>query len=131
MYPDAVLFQDSERLNYYLHMETLNGYAENSNAVQPTWGTPHWIPIAYDSSTPNASFTLTSIDEEYVRIKSVYGKNLYLYETSAGGLAYGETAQTDARSHWQFVKSENGYYLKNRRFENYLPIWVMVYFVPL
>lgn len=119
LYPDAVVFQDSQNLTYYLHMEAMNGFAENSNAVQPTWGTPHWIPISYDGSTPDNTFNLTEIDDKFIRIKSVYGKNQYLYETAAGGLAYGEVPTTDARSHWKFVKSENGYYLMNRRFENY------------
>jgi hypothetical protein len=120
LYPEAVVFQDSTDSTKYLHMEALNGYAENSNAVQPNWGTPHWIPIVYDATKPNATFEKVEMSNKFVRIKSVYGTDNYLYETAAGGLAYGKIGEKDARSHWQFEESANGYYLKNRKYINYI-----------
>ncbi len=121
LYPDAVVFYDTVN-NTYIHMESKNGFIENSKAVQPNWGTPHWIPLVFDETTKGTEEEIYTPKEEFVRIKSAYKSNLYLYQTAAGGIGYGEISESDPRSHWKFVKSdvENVYILKNREYETYV-----------
>lgn len=118
LYPDAVVFRDSVTSNKYLHMESRNGFAENSNTVQPTWGTPHWIPILYDESSTSSYGELVDQDDTYIRIKSTYKTNNYLYVTASGGVAIGDILDTDARSQFRFVYNQttDSYYLENRAF---------------
>ena len=59
-------------------MEAMNGFAENSNAVQPTWGTPHWIPISYDGSTPDNTFNLTEIVISLLESKVFMEKSIFI-----------------------------------------------------
>ncbi len=120
-YPNAVIFQDSLKSNCYLHMESLNGFAEDSNAVQPTWGTPHWDPILYSSENEVVATEIT-IPEGYIRLFNSAKEGEYLYENSSGAVIYKKSSESDARSHWKIIVSEvdGVYYLQNRETGNYM-----------
>ncbi|MGN0452920.1 MAG: glycosyl hydrolase family 28-related protein [Ruminococcus sp.] len=123
LYPDAIVFQDSKDATKYLHMENLTGSAENSGAVQPTWGTPHWVPTAVTADTqPSSSGGTVDIPSGYVRFQSTAEEGQYLYMTKAGGMAYGKVGEGDARSHFEFVKGETEgvYHLVNREYGLYV-----------
>lgn len=139
-YPEAVIFQDSLHQDRYLHMENLTGYGEDTNAVQPTWGTPHWQPVQVDSSKAEETASNKGIDsnrvassneviasneagkekdapEGYIRLQSAAKEGEYLYENNSGAICYGSCGKEDASSHWEFAKSQEAgvYYLKNRK----------------
>lgn len=116
-YPDAVIFQDSVNPDRYLHMENLTGYAEDTNAVQPTWGTPHWEPIPVEASGQTEAEKAGKAPEGYVRLQSAAKEGEYLYENSNGAICYGTCEEGDASSHWEFTQGNEAgvYYLKNRK----------------
>lgn len=123
LYPNAVQFRDSVNSGYYLHMESLSGVIENSNAVQPSWGTPHWEPIRIDNlGNGESTQETTVIPDRYIRLKSVSDPTLYLYENAAGALTYGNCLESDARSHWEIVAGniDGCFLLKNREYEHYV-----------
>lgn len=125
LYPDAVVLQDSVESTYFVHMENLNGFAQCSNAVQPTWGTPHWETVLCSEDGSSAAGEAAELPSStYVRIANAGEENTYLYENSSGVVVYGSSAETDARSHWELIKDEeSGYYrLKNREFGNYVTV---------
>ena len=122
LYPDAVEFQDSVNTTSFLHMESLSGVIEDTNAVQPNWGTPHWEPIKYDAAANGTqSGTAFTVPTGYIRLKNANAGE-YLYENSAGAIVYGDVKASDARSHWEIVESgvSGNYFLVNREYENYL-----------
>lgn len=121
LYPNAVQFQDSVNTNSFLHMEGLTGLIENSNAVQPTWGTPHWEPIKVDVNAGAKEEKSIELPKGFVRLKNVK-TGAYLYENSSGAVTYGDVKDTDARSHWEIAEgNEPGtFLLKNREYENYI-----------
>lgn len=120
LYPDAVIFQDSNHQDRYLHMESLSGVIENSNRVQPSWGTPHWIPIPVDSNATTSVKDEFIAPENFIRLQSVVLENNYLYENNAGGFLYGEYQKEDGRSHWKLRKEEKSgaYLIQNRETEH-------------
>ncbi len=131
-FPKAVIFQDSGRPDSYLHMESLNGRAEASNAVQPTWGTPHWEPIRVDEaetgSTGSGTDTgLQALEKimasgNYIRLFSSAAEGEYLYENSSGAIAYRACDAGDARSHWKLTAGDakGTYFLQNRETGDYV-----------
>lgn len=121
LYPNAVQFRDSVNPGYFLHMESFSGVIENSNAVQPSWGTPHWEPIRVDDLVDEKREP-TEIPKRYIRLKSLADPTLYLYENAAGALTYGDCRESDAKSHWEIVESstEGNFLLKNREYEHYI-----------
>jgi len=121
LYPDAVQFQDSQNPTCFLHMEGLTGSIENSNAVQPSWGTPHWVPVKYDPGTHEETGGNNTVPEGYIRLRS-RETGQYLYENSAKAVIYGDVKESDARSHWELIESDQkGYYLiKNREYGDYM-----------
>lgn len=122
LYPDAVILGDSNHQDRYLHMESLSGFIENSNRVQPSWGTPHWIPILVDSKVTTKEIEEFTAPDNFIRIQSVELKNNYLYENNAGAFLYGEYKKEDGRSHWQLIKDEKSgaYLIQNRETEHIL-----------
>lgn len=121
LYPDAVQFRDSVNSGYFLHMESLSGVVENSNAVQPSWGTPHWEPIRINEQEGSKQEAAV-IPERFIRLKSLSDPTLYLYENAAGALTYGDCRESDARSHWEIIESGTAgcFLLKNRKYEHYV-----------
>lgn len=125
LYPDAVVLQDSAESTFFVHMENLNGFAQCSNAVQPTWGTPHWETVLCSGNeTSSVGDAVQLPSSAYVRIGNAGEEKAYLYENTSGVVVYGASAETDARSHWELIKDEeSGYYrLKNREFGNYVTV---------
>ena len=116
LYPDAVEFEDSENVNSFLHMETMNGKIENSSTVQPHWGTPHWVPEDPQSQPVSADKLSESLPEGYVRLISSTQTEWGLYANAAGAVLCGQVDEKDARSHWEFVRQGEIYILKNREF---------------
>lgn len=120
-YPNAVEFQDSTDPKSFVHMESLSGLIENSGAVQPNWGTPHWEPIKVDP-TGNLGSEADSfkIPSGFIRIQSSALPGQYLYENASGALVYGDVKATDARSHWEILESKTpgSYLIKNKQYEN-------------
>lgn len=114
-YPGAVIFADSVNPDRYLHMESMNKQIENTNSVQPSWGTPHWLPIPFQDGETKEQ-TKSNIPTGFIRLQSAYREGKYLYENNAGALVYGECKGNDGRSHWEFVKSEekDSYLIRNR-----------------
>jgi hypothetical protein len=123
-YPNAVIFQDSDHADSYLHMESLNGFAEDSNAVQPTWGTPHWEPIRLEEDiTDNASRGGTAtVPEDYIRLYCTVKEGEYLYENSSGAVLYKKCDAADARSHWKLVAGDTlgTFWIQNRETGEYI-----------
>lgn len=121
LYPDAVVLQDSVNPAYFVHMENLTGFAQCSNAVQPTWGTPHWSLRLCEGGDSEVGRPVEA-PEGWVRIESAGAPGNYLYENASGVVVYGDRAENDARSHWEMVKDgESGlYYIKNREYGNYI-----------
>lgn len=130
-YPQAIIFQDVLNPDRYLHMENLTGFAEDTNAVQPTWGTPHWEAVMVNAGQKDASQSDTSQgdaaqgsnDKEvtapagYIRLQSAQKEGEYLYENNSGAICYGASDSKDASSHWEFMEEKEAgiYYLKNRK----------------
>jgi hypothetical protein len=122
-YPKAVIFQDSVNTTSYLHMESLNGFTEDSGAVQPTWGTPHWEPVLYEESAAQVpSGEAVKVPEDYIRMYCSAREGEYLYENSSGAVTYKQCEDYDARSHWKLLagEAEGTYYIKNRETGDYI-----------
>lgn len=121
-YPTAIVFQDSQTVTSYLHMESLSGFAEDSNAVQPTWGTPHWQPIKYDEAASSSTGTALTIPTDYIRLYSTAADGQYLYENTSGAVIYKKCNASDPKSHWKLVQSDKAgvYYMQNRDTGDYI-----------
>ncbi len=124
LYPDAVVFQDSKDSTKFMHMESMNGYIEDSNAVQPSWGTPHWEPIAYTASSKVSSKTAAkvTVPTGYFRMQSKSNPGTYLESNPAGTVTYDKVDASNPYSHWELVKSKKSglYYLENRQTGQYI-----------
>ncbi len=122
-YPKAVIFQDSINPANYLHMESLNGLAEDSGSVQPTWGTPHWEPIPCNGNTAaSGNDDIQTLVKDYMRFFCEEKQGEYLYENTSGAIIYKKCDPMDGRSQWKLLEGdEQGlYYMQNRETGDYI-----------
>ncbi|ADQ08082.1 S-layer domain protein [Caldicellulosiruptor hydrothermalis 108] len=104
-----VVIQNPSNPNQYINVEAKKGYAQCTQ-IDPSWGSPQWM------------FIPANVNQQYVRIKSVYN-NGYMYEDKDGRVRFSPTVDVNNPvSHWLIEIFGNAKRIKNRATGHYLAV---------